>query len=254
MTSALAADLASAVDPVVTFGAALRSDPEGWQAGFLRSVASRVLLLCARQVGKSTSTAVLATHRAVYWPGSLVLCVSPSQRQSDELLGKVKACWRTLGRPVAPAGESAQELRLENGSRVVSLPGTESTTRGFSAADLLLLDEAARISSDVYVGVLPMVALTGRVIALSSPGARSGWFYQAWTGDGSSWERHRVTAEESAQYPPERLAELRQGLSPREFASEFMCEFVGVTHAVFDPAKIAAATCGAPGLFGKGYR
>jgi hypothetical protein len=43
----------------------------------LHSTAPWVLLNCCRQSGKSTTTAILALHTALYDPG-LVLLVSPS--------------------------------------------------------------------------------------------------------------------------------------------------------------------------------
>lgn len=246
--SLLASDLAARLDPAVTFRRAMGSPAEPWQERTLRSTARKKILLCSRQVGKSTTTGVEAAHTAIYLPGALVLAVSPTQRQSNELLAKVKAAIRALGNPVGIKGDSEQELRLENGSRVVSLPGTEGTTRGFSAADLLLLDEASRIPDDTFVGVLPMVSLSGRVVALSTPGARVGWFYDAWTEDDRSWERHKITCMESAQYPQARIDELRSSMSRRAFAAEYMCEFTGINDAVFDPDAVEAALAPARGL------
>ena len=81
----LASDLACALDPA-TFAASLGIVPDPWQAAVLRSPAKRTLLLCSRQSGKSTTTAVLALHRAVYRANSLILLVSPSLRQSSCLL------------------------------------------------------------------------------------------------------------------------------------------------------------------------
>ncbi len=52
------------------------------------------------------------------------------------------AVYKGLGRPVPAESESAATLTLENGSRVVSLPGTEGTVRSYSAVRLLLVDEA----------------------------------------------------------------------------------------------------------------
>jgi len=40
------------------------------------------MLLCSRQSGKSTTTAALACHSAIFDPG-LILLVAPAQRQSD---------------------------------------------------------------------------------------------------------------------------------------------------------------------------
>lgn len=71
--------------------------PDPWQADVLRSSSGRRLLLnCSRQSGKSTTAAALALHQAIYHPGSLVLLVSPSLRQSGELFRKVMAHLRAL--------------------------------------------------------------------------------------------------------------------------------------------------------------
>jgi hypothetical protein len=63
--------------------------PDPWQAQVLRSSAHRLLLLCCRQSGKSTVSAALAWHTALAQPGSLILLLSPSLRQSQELFRKV---------------------------------------------------------------------------------------------------------------------------------------------------------------------
>ena len=79
-----AADLTLALDPAEVFRRAV-GEPDSWQAKVLRSGAPRILLLCARQTGKSTPTAALALYEALYRAGALVLLVSPSLRQSQEL-------------------------------------------------------------------------------------------------------------------------------------------------------------------------
>src|SRR5438128_2279502 len=60
-------------------------EPDPWQAALLRSFAGRVLLLCSRQSGKSTTAAALALRTALLEPDSLVLLLSPTLRQSGEL-------------------------------------------------------------------------------------------------------------------------------------------------------------------------
>src|SRR5215207_3085161 len=133
-------DLRLALDRVA-FAEKLGIVPDSWQEDFLRSSSDRVLLNCSRQSGKSTMSAVIALHRALYYPGSLVLCLAPTLRQSQELFAKVAGFYRDLGRPVAPRGERKLSLELENGSRIITLPGSEKTNRGFSGAALLLVDE-----------------------------------------------------------------------------------------------------------------
>ena len=91
----LALDLAHALDPVAFVQDRLKFDPDPWQARLLRSRAPWILLNCCRQSGKSTTTAALALHTAIYDPG-LILLVSPSLRQSKELFAKVAGFLKDL--------------------------------------------------------------------------------------------------------------------------------------------------------------
>jgi len=103
-----------------------------WQASVLTSSADRQLLLCCRQSGKSSTCACLALHVAMSQPGSLTLLLSPSLRQSQELFKKVQDAYRTLGYPAPLLAESALRYELDNGSRIIALPGTEGNIRGYS--------------------------------------------------------------------------------------------------------------------------
>src|SRR5438132_39090 len=60
-------------------------EPDLWQADLLRHPFSRTLMLASRQSGKSLTAAALGLREALLRPGSLVLLLSPSQRQSGEL-------------------------------------------------------------------------------------------------------------------------------------------------------------------------
>jgi tRNA(Met) C34 N-acetyltransferase TmcA len=173
----LVEDLKLALDRVA-FARALGLEPDAWQEELLRSTSDRVLLNCSRQSGKSTMTGVIALHRALYHPGSLILCLAPALRQSQELFGKVLGFYRDLGRPVSPQAERKLSLELENGSRIVTLPGSEKTIRGFSGTALLILDEAARVDDALYYAVRPMLAVSGgALMMLSTPYGRRGVFY-----------------------------------------------------------------------------
>ena len=89
----------------VAFAKEAGLDPDPWQRDLLRSSSDRVLLNCCRQSGKSTMTGIIALHRALYHPDSLILCLAPALRQSQELFGKVLGFYRDLGCPVSPHGE-----------------------------------------------------------------------------------------------------------------------------------------------------
>ena len=142
--SALNHDLLLALDPV-ELARSTSLEPDPWQERLLRSEAVRVLLNCSRQAGKSTMAATVAVHTALYEPSSLVLLLSPSLRQSQELFKKALTCYRSAGGPVPSSTESALRLELENGSRIVSLPGKQDTVRGFSGVRLLVVDEDSNL-------------------------------------------------------------------------------------------------------------
>lgn len=215
--------------------------PDVWQEQFLRSTSRQMLLLCSRQAGKSTAAAACALHTAVLQPGSPVLVLSPTQRQSGELFRKVLYLFNRLGRPVEVVAENALHLELANGSRILSLPGDEETIRGFSGVALLVIDEAARVDDALYYAVRPMLAVSqGRLVALSTPFGKRGWFHDEWHGSGD-WQRVCVPADDCPRIARDFLKEERRALGERWFRQEYQCSFEESIDAVFAYADIQAA-------------
>jgi len=248
MTTAL--DLKFALDPSA-WALALGFEPDPWQTGVLSSDAGRVLLNCSRQTGKSTTTALLALHTALYKPGTLALLLSPSLRQSSELFKKVAAFYRQLAEPVPTVTESALRLELANGSRVVSLPGQEQTVRGYSGVGLLVVDEASRVSDELYYSIRPMLAVSGgRLVALSTPFGKRGWWHDCWTQGGDDWQRVEVTARDCPRIKPAFLEEERRAMPDPWYRSEYLCEFVDQAGAVFSYDTIQAALVDIEPFFG----
>ncbi len=236
----LAEDLRLALDHVA-FAEKLGIAPDAWQENLLRSTSDRVLLNCSRQSGKSTVSALIALHRALYHPGSLVLCLAPALRQSQELFGKIAGFYRDLGRPVGPQTERKLSLELENGSRVITLPGSEKTVRGFSGAALLIVDEAARVDDELYYAVRPMLAVSGgSLMMLSTPFGKRGVFHDEWTG-GEGWERYEVPASECPRIPAEFLEEEKRVLPSWVYRQEYECSFEETEDQVFTTEMIERA-------------
>ena len=236
----LRGDLTLALDRV-SFARALGIEPDPWQNNLLRSFSDRVLLNCSRQSGKSTTSALLALHRALYHPGSLILCLAPALRQSQELFSKLAGFYRDLGRPIPPLAERRLGLELENGSRVVTLPGTEKTIRGYSGAALLIVDEASRVDDGLYYALRPMLAVSGgRLMMLSTPAGRRGVFFEEWT-EGSGWERYEVAAGQVPRISEGFLEEERRALPARVFRQEYECSFEETDDQVFSYEDVAAA-------------
>lgn len=232
----LAADLAQALDPVVFAADALGWTPDPWQAAVLRSSTQRLALCCPRQSGKSTTVAALATWRAVFWPGSLVLVVSPSIRQSSEWFRKVQMFLNHLDARPTLIEDNKLSLELASGSRVISLPSSEDTIRGFSGASLVVEDEAARVLDETHHAVRAMIATSrGRLVLLSTPNGRRGHFYEVMEGDQATeeWQRVRVPWQACPRLDPAFVESERRALPPHVFAAEWECGFTDTADAVF---------------------
>ncbi|MEQ6898460.1 hypothetical protein [Microbacterium sp. KR10-403] len=198
-------------------------------------------------MGKTDTLSYKGLHVGVYEPGRDVLIVSPTQRQSDEMLQRVRAHYRALAGAPRLVRDNASELGLANGSRVVSLPGSEGGIRGFSAVRLLIVDEASRVPDDVWASVLPMVsARDGQIIAASTPWGDRGWWAAAFQDEGADWERTTVSVYESAQYSPERIARTRAAVSSFVWASDYEVRFADVESQAFGTEDVRRAF--APGV------
>jgi hypothetical protein len=240
MEAELRRELELALDPSrILAWAGLPPDP--WQVEFLRARPARALLCCARQVGKSTTVAASAVYEALYEPGALVLMVAPAQRQSEELLRKARELVIGLPQTMQAAQTSQTALTFANGSRIIALPGAAATIRGYSAS-LILIDEAAHKDlNELIVALQPMLIVSGgRLVALSTPNGRRGWFFHAWQSE-EQWRRIRIAASDCPRIPAESLAEQQRQMTRAAFASEYLCEFVDAVDAVYAEADIAAA-------------
>jgi hypothetical protein len=216
-------------------------EPDVWQMAVTQSASPRVLLNCSRQSGKTLLAAAVALSTAMAQPGALVLVLSPSLRQSQESFRQVLDLYRPWTNTVPPSAESALRLELHNASRIVSLPGQESSIRGYSKVALLVCDEASRIPDELFYAVRPMVAISqGRILALSTPFGRRGWWHKAWT-EGLGWERIQIDATMCPRISTTFLEEERRSLPRLWYLSEYCCEFVDTTDQLFGYDLVHAA-------------
>ncbi len=218
--------------------------------------------------------AALVTLTALLKPPAMILLLSPTQRQSGELFRKVKGFYRALSRPRGPqrflpvpvrelerrqllgpdgdtVQESALQMELANGSRIISLPGKADTVVGYSGVNLLVIDEASRVADSLYRAVRPMLAVSnGRLVCLSTPLGKRGFFYEEWQGVGPDgrplphrdvWRRIQVRASECSRISPEFLAEEKASLGLRWYRQEYECSFEDAIGCAFDPASIQRA-------------
>jgi hypothetical protein len=244
----MAADLARAFDPVL-FAQDCGINPDDWQGSLLREQPRRALLLCSRQSGKTTTAGLLGLHRALYASGSLILIVSPSQRQSAEIFRTVMGFYRKLTGAPELAAENVLRAEFKNGSRILALPGSEKTIRGISGANLIILDEASRVEDELLGGITPMLATTnGSLIALTTPAGKRGWFHDQWFS-ADDWTRVRVNAAQCPRISKEFLDEEMRRLGPTVFQQEYDLEFIDAADSMWSADDLIFEDF--PTLFGR---
>lgn len=213
-----------------------------WQREVLDAGAQKIILCCSRQSGKSTVSALMALHTCIFQPGALVLLISRSIRQSAELFLKFETFLERLPDPPRRTEDTKLSTILQNGSRCVSLPASEATIRGFSSVSLLIEDEAARVSDEIFVASAPFLSVSqGRQILLSTPFAKEGHFFRLWTEE-NNWLKVEIKADQCPRLTPEILEEQMVLFGPIKYAREYNCEFVEHEFTIFTEERIARAT------------
>ena len=229
------------VDPVIWVKEQIGIEPDQWQADLLLDNHSDIIVNASRQVGKSSTIALKSLHKAIYRKNSLILIISPSERQSKELLLKVKQGINSLEIKPGLKEDNKLSIILDNDSRIVALPGSESTVRGFSSVNLLIIDEASRIDEELYYATKPMLAISkGNIILLSTPNGKQGLFYEIWENS-DTFKKYRIKATDCSRISEKFLEEQRKELGELMFKQEYMTEFIDNCNQLFSSDLIEKA-------------
>lgn len=241
-------------DTDANFRACTGSDPLAWQVPYLAETRDSAVLK-GRQVGCSTAGAATAIRYARFFPRFLAAIVSPSQKQSAEVKLRARDGLDRLREPLVR--DAADIIELANGSRIMSLPGSPKSVRGWSA-DLLIIDEAAFLEPQTFLAARATVAATGgRTIVQSTPAAPFGPFYELYSSATPAaeatlesghadptirWVSFHVSSEQVSTISGDFLASERAKLSPEEYAQEYLGEFGSPGLGLVDPARLKELT------------
>lgn len=244
--------------------------PFDWQDEALIPGNDRLMLLTARQSGKSTVVAGKAIHKAKHIPGSLSLIVCPAQDQSKELMKKIEAFMLNDKDLPAMMHDATFEKEFINGSRIIALPGSERSVRGYSGPSMIIVDEAARVLDETYRALRPM--MTGadtELVLMSTPFGKRGFFYREWT-EGRAWKKilvkpryelvghdlvkgvddkqyrdeykqQNINAFYSTRHTYSFLREELDSIGSFWFRQEYLCEFLDTENQLLSTEDINAA-------------
>ena len=224
--------------------------PDPHQIELLDCQHDNTLVVWPRQSGKSQTCATKVLHQACFDPGDIIILAGEKQKQAQEVFEKAFTLHGQLSKlgDLPKVNRSGEELEFDNGSRVIALPSTVESIRGY-AAKLVLVDEAAFTADGTLAKVSPMLTTTrGKLICASTPNGAVGWFHDAWHHGGDGWHRLTVSVEQMMAYPNPRLTEAELArqqlvLTPIQYRQEYGLEWLDGDLQFFPTETIEAALC-----------
>ncbi len=209
------------------------------QSDFLRDLSSRIIVKCCRQWGKSTTAAAKAAAEFELGKG-LILIIAPSDRQARECFAKASDMIHSANPNEKFEIDGRTEIKRKHGARLVAIP-TTGQIRGFSSPRTIIIDEAAFAADEDYKGkVRPMLSHGGKVILLSTPFGKRGFFYDIWMAGGKTWKRYEVAAKDCYHIPRDFLEEERIALGPIWYSQEYEGVFLDSVASFFDMDAVRA--------------
>ena len=197
----------------------------------------------ARRFGKSYLVSAIAAHAAAIKSNYKIVCISRSQRQSTEMFHTIEKIINQSDMKDSIVRQTQTVLELSNGSTISSLPGgSPDSIRGITN-DMVLLDEAAFITSDLVSVVYPTIISTqGRIILISTPQTSSGEFFRACQLESEFTNFYfthadAIFADGTPLIPQEELdREITRcgGIGSPEYVREYLAEFTTAEGAYFD--------------------
>ena len=202
----------------------------------------------ARQIGLSTAIAMEALYYSIWFPHQLVLFVSVSEKQSRELMDKVKMLLRHM-EPFSletEFGTASNEIisdtktmvEFKNGSRLISLPNNPKTIVGYTA-DRVYIDEFGLFEKpdEVWQSIVPSLSRGGKITLVSTPRGKIGEFYRIWDESErklNDFSRLRIPWQRCKEPAyVENIEGMRNIMSEIQFKQEYECEFIDENISMF---------------------
>ncbi|WP_191057881.1 terminase large subunit domain-containing protein [Geminicoccus harenae] len=183
-------------------------------------------VLIHRQAGKTFTAAIIAAHEIVQRRSTSVV-LAPTQRQSAELIRRTRENVLKAGSTITV--DNAFSLEIEGGGRVVGLPGTDDASiRGYSVDGAVIIDEAARVSDELYRAARPLRARfpRSRLVLLSTSWMTAGFFWEIAEGPlMGSMPVVRLRPDDTGVLAPDFLAAERRSLGSEAYAREYELTF-----------------------------
>lgn len=225
---------------------AINFDLFDYQIDMIRSYHEKtnVVVLSARQTGKSTVSSMYLLWFAMFHDDKSILIASNKNTGAMEMISRIQYAymhipdWLKSG--VTDDGWNAHRLKFANGSRIISEATSDNSGRGASIS-LLYLDEfafvPANIAEEFWTAITPTLATGGDCIMSSTPNGDINIFAQIWRGAQvgvNGFHPIEVKWDE----PPGRDEKFKEDqiakIGQRRWQQEYECEFLSSEALLID--------------------
>ncbi len=202
----------------------LTLDP--WQEETLKEKIKNLCIVSGRQCGKTTVVSLLAAKTALETPNQFIVIGSGVIDQAEHLFRKVKDYIFAKHKDKIEGRATLGFMELKNGSKIICIPigDTGDSMRGYTAT-MIIIDEAALVPDRAWDAIEPVISVTkGRVILLSTPKYKKGFFYKAFL-DKENYFIKKISARDCPRHTKEFLDRKQLEKSAVVFAQEYLGEF-----------------------------
>lgn len=225
-----------------------------WQEDVLKAEGN-ICICSGRQVGKSQTVAIKSSEYLIEHDNKTVLIISVTEDQAENLLIKILQ-YLTVNYPdqidmTAGKKPTKHQINMVNGSKVITKAvGQYGVGVLGLTIDILVADECAYVPDAIWKSLTPMLLTTGgHQWLLSTPNAKSGYFYEAYTNPDMKFKTFHVNSEEVAKARPKILSEMMLEYLAREkarmtklqYAQEYLAQFLEELGQFF-PEKLIKET------------
>jgi len=211
----------------------LTLDP--WQEQYI-TTQGNCFLLCGRQCGKTTAMSIKFGRRACDLPNRTILMIAFTEKQAYNLFFKTLMFIQATNPTMICKGSkkpTKHEIHLKNGSRIMCYAaGLEGEgIRTYTVTDLVI-DEAAPMAREVFIATMPMLAVTGGTLDISStPRGKEGFFYECSKRD--DFTKFYVSAENCPRHNTSFLQSQKETMTRLEYAQEYQAIFLDEVRQYF---------------------
>ncbi len=207
---------------------------------------TNICLDIGRQSGKSDTIAIKTAETIANNSGIRVLIISITEDQAQRMLQKIVLHLSTNYPKLIAKGKDKKtgemlkptqhKVNLTNKSwAVTKAVGQYGLGVLGMTVDVVVPDEAAYLPEAIWQSITPMLLTTGGVLwLLSTPNAKEGYFYEAYTNPSMGFKTFHYTSEQVAEARPEPqrtimlqyLAREKERMTALQYSQQYLAQFL----------------------------